>query len=109
MFNSYVEEDDIGASIKLNNIYSYYEALSLSANTLNGDMQFDLDISGDIVNEYGTGILMMGMASEGNSTIIINANNINSGSQSLKVNNYSHLGTAVSDITATGHLVSEQG
>ncbi|CNI68248.1 autotransporter protein [Yersinia pseudotuberculosis] len=109
VFNSYVEEDDIGASIKLNNIYSYYEALSLSANTLNGDMQFDLDISGDIVNEYGTGILMMGMASEGNSTIIINANNINSGSQSLRVNNYSHLGTAVSDITATGHLVSEQG
>ncbi|WP_049601853.1 beta strand repeat-containing protein, partial [Yersinia similis] len=109
VFNSYVEGGDSGASIKLNNIYSYYEALSLSANTVNGDMRFDLDISGDIVNEYGTGILMMGGTSEGNSTIIINANNINSGSQSLSVNNYSYLGAAFSDITASGHLLSEHG
>ncbi len=51
----------------------------------------------------------MGTTFEGNSTILINVNNITSSSQSLDINNYNSSGSALSAITATGHLAAEWG
>ncbi|MBF2011294.1 autotransporter adhesin YapJ, partial [Yersinia pestis] len=107
--NSYMDDGDIKVSAQLENIYSYYEALSVRADTLTGNLQFNIDVSGNIVAENGLGFMVMGGASEGNSTMIINANNISSGSQALNIYNYSGLGSAFTAVTATGHLVSEQG
>ncbi|AHK18507.1 autotransporter [Yersinia similis] len=107
--DAYADEGNVETAIKLKNVYSLFDALDINGYNQIGNILLDLDVSGTVTSENGTGILMMGGTSEGNSTIIINANNINSGSQSLSVSNYSYLGAAFSDITASGHLLSEQG
>ncbi|WP_038902867.1 hypothetical protein, partial [Yersinia pestis] len=67
--------------IKLNNVYSLYDALNISDYTRSGNILHDLDISGTITAENGTGIKVMGAAGEGSSTMLINVNNITSSSQ----------------------------
>ncbi|PSH14183.1 autotransporter outer membrane beta-barrel domain-containing protein, partial [Yersinia pseudotuberculosis] len=107
---SSAEGGDINVSARLNNLYSYLDGVSANVSTQIGNVQLNLDVSGDIVSEqHGTGISIRGTAFEGDSTIIINANNINSGYQALHSNNYSESGTTFSGITVSGHLISEQG
>ncbi|WP_032484489.1 hypothetical protein, partial [Yersinia pestis] len=69
--------------IKLNNVYSLYDALNIYGYNQTGNTLFDLDVSGTVTSENGTGIKVMGTTFEGNSTILINVNNITSSSQSL--------------------------
>ncbi|MBI0219676.1 autotransporter adhesin YapK, partial [Yersinia pestis subsp. pestis] len=107
--NAYSDEGNIETAIKLNNVYSLYDALNISDYTRSGNILHDLDISGTITAENGTGIKVMGAAGEGSSTMLINVNNITSSSQSLDINNYNFLGSAFSAITATGHLTAEWG
>ncbi|CNF23177.1 outer membrane autotransporter [Yersinia similis] len=107
--NTYSDEGNVETAIKLNNVYSLYDALNINGYNQIGNMLLDLDVSGTITSENGTGIKVMGMTFEGNSTMLINVNNITSSSQSLDINNYNSSGSALSAITATGHLVAEWG
>ncbi|BFI60951.1 autotransporter adhesin YapV [Yersinia pseudotuberculosis] len=107
--NTFSEEGNIETAIKLNNVYSLYNALNINGHNQTGNILLDLDVSGTITSENGTGIKVMGTTFEGNSTILINVNNITSSSQSLDINNYSSSGSALSAITATGHLATEWG
>ncbi|WP_054877578.1 autotransporter outer membrane beta-barrel domain-containing protein [Yersinia wautersii] len=107
--NTFSEEGNIETAIKLNDVYSLYNALNINGHNQTGNILFDLDVSGTITSENGTGIKVMGTTFEGNSTILINVNNITSSSQSLDINNYNSSGSALSAITATGHLAAEWG
>ncbi|SUP85818.1 autotransporter protein [Yersinia pseudotuberculosis] len=107
--HSATDGGDINVSARLNNLYSRYEGVIVNASTLTGNMQLNFDVSGDIVNEMGAGMRVWGTASGGNSAIIIKVNNISSGSELFNITNFAHLGTAFSGITASGHLLSEQG
>lgn len=55
-----MDDGDIKVSAQLENIYSYYEALSVRADTLTGNLQFNIDVSGNIVAENGLGFMVMG-------------------------------------------------
>ncbi|PHI30617.1 autotransporter outer membrane beta-barrel domain-containing protein [Budvicia aquatica] len=103
--STYASEGDVGSTIKLNNVSSFYDALYISANATQGDVTSNLDVSGTITSEFGYGIYMMSSVSDGASYSDIKANNITSGYQGLYLSNFA-TGDVISTISVTGDIVS---
>ncbi|PHI32677.1 autotransporter outer membrane beta-barrel domain-containing protein [Budvicia aquatica] len=102
--NSY--KGDINTSIKLSNISAYYEGIQSYSYAHSGNSLFNLDISGNVDSQSRAGILISNGASEGNSILNVNANNIIASDFGLYLSNNSSGGDAVTSTTVIGDIVA---